>query len=69
MTVLDLRTFSASALADSEGLAVALRMLECRLADLDIPLDLILQDLCTIPNLFEFILSGEFLVLPDRIFI
>lgn len=66
MTILDPQTFAASTLADSEGLTAALRMLESCLAEPDIPLDLIVQDLCSVPNLFEFIVSGEFLVLVIR---
>ena len=61
MTVLDLQSFSANALADSEGLTAASRMLESCLAGPDIPLDLIVQDLCSAPNLFEFIVSGGFI--------
>ena len=62
MTVLDPQTFTASTLTSSEGLAAALRMLESCLAGPDIHLNLIVQDLCSVPNLFEFILSGEFVV-------
>lgn len=62
MTVLDPQAFDASTLADSEGLTVALRMLESCLEGPDISLDLILQDLCSVPNLFEFIVSGEFFI-------
>jgi len=62
-SALNLRAFAPSILADSEGLTVALRMFESCLAGPDIPLDLIVQDLCAIPNLFEFIVSGEFPVL------
>ncbi|KAF8554534.1 hypothetical protein OG21DRAFT_1462307 [Imleria badia] len=58
MTVLNLQTFAASTLADSEGISAALRMLESCLAGPDIPLDLIVQDLCLVPNLFEFIVSA-----------
>ena len=65
-SVLDLQAFDPSTLADSEGLTAALRMLEFCLTGPDIPLDLIVQDLCTIPNLFEFIVSGEFPVLVLR---
>ena len=65
-SALDLQIFAPSILADSEGLAAALRMLESCLAGPDIPLDLIVQDLCVIPNLFEFIVSGEFPVLVLR---
>ena len=60
---LDLRAFTASALASGEGLAAASRVLKSCLAGPDIPLDLIVQDLCSVPNLFEFIISGEFLIL------
>ena len=63
MTVLDLQTFAASTLANSEGLTAALTMLESCLAGPDAPLDLIVQDLCSVSNLFEFIFAGEFLVL------
>ena len=62
-TVLDLQAFSVSTLADSEGLAVAMRAIESCLAGPDISLDLILRDLCSVPNLFEFIISGQFIVL------
>ena len=62
MTVLDPQTFAASTLTSSEGLAAALRMLESCLAGPDIHLDLIVQDLCSVPDLFEFILSGEIVV-------
>lgn len=62
MTVLDPQTLVASTLADSEGLSAALKMLESCLAGPDLPLDLIVQDLCSVPSLFEFILSGELIV-------
>ena len=62
MTVLDPQTFAASTLASSKGLAAALRMLESCLAGPDIHLNLIVQDLCSVPNLFEFIFSGEFVM-------
>jgi hypothetical protein len=62
MTILDPQTFAARTLADSEGLAAATRMLESCLAGPDVPLDLIVQDLCSVPSLFEFIVSGESLV-------
>jgi len=65
-SALDLLAFAPSTLADSEGLTAALRMLDSCLAGPDIPLDLIVQDLCAIPNLFEFIVSGEFPVLVLR---
>jgi len=65
-SALDLQAFAPRILANSEGLTVALRMLESCLAGPDIPLDLIIQDLCAIPNLFEFIVSGEFPVLVLR---
>ncbi|KAI9567009.1 hypothetical protein HD554DRAFT_2039900 [Boletus coccyginus] len=52
------RIFAPSTLAESEGLTAALRTLESCLAGPDIPLDLIVQDLCVIPNLFEFIISA-----------
>lgn len=65
-TILDLQDFAARTLADSQGLTAALRMLESCLAGPDIPLDLIVQDLCSVPCLFEFIISGEFLVLILR---
>ncbi|KAI9566690.1 hypothetical protein HD554DRAFT_2315329 [Boletus coccyginus] len=55
---LDLLAFAPRTLANSEGLTAALRMLESCLAGPDIPLDLIVQDLCAIPNLFEFIVSA-----------
>ncbi|KAI9566710.1 hypothetical protein HD554DRAFT_2040083 [Boletus coccyginus] len=55
---LDLLAFAPRTLAHSEGLTAALRMLESCLAGPDIPLDLIVQNLCTIPNLFEFIVSA-----------
>ncbi|KAG8220598.1 hypothetical protein J3R82DRAFT_2824 [Butyriboletus roseoflavus] len=58
MTVLDLQTFAASTLANSEALTAALTMLESCLAGPDMPLDLIVQDLCAVPSLFEFILSA-----------
>ena len=58
MTVLDPQTFAASTLADSEGLAAALRMLESCFTGSDKPMDLIIQDLCSLPNLFEFTISG-----------
>ena len=67
MTVLDLQSFSANALADSEGLTAASRMLESCLAGPDIPLDLIVQDLCSAPNLFEFVASGELIRHRTRI--
>ncbi|KAI9567008.1 P-loop containing nucleoside triphosphate hydrolase protein [Boletus coccyginus] len=57
-SALDLQAFAPSTLADSEGLTAALRTLESCLAGPDIPLDLIVQDLCAIPNLFEFIVSA-----------
>ena len=63
MGALDLRAFTASILTSGEGLAAASRTLESCLAGPDIPLDLIVQDLCSVPNLFEFIISGEFLIL------
>jgi hypothetical protein len=66
MTILDLQTFAARTLADSERLTAALRMLESCLAGPDVPLDLIIQDLCSVPSLFEFIVSGEFVVLILR---
>ena len=69
MTVLDLQAFAASTLADGEGLATALRALESCLAGPDISLDVIVQDLCSVPNLFEFILSGAFLVLIFQAFL
>ncbi|KAI9462690.1 hypothetical protein HD554DRAFT_2175805 [Boletus coccyginus] len=58
MSALDLQAFAPSTLADSEGLTAALRMLKSCLAEPDIPLDLIVQDLCAIPDLFEFIVSA-----------
>ncbi|KAF8139771.1 hypothetical protein EV363DRAFT_1497668, partial [Boletus edulis] len=58
MTILDPQTFAASTLADSEGRTAALKMLESCLAGPDIPLDLIVQDLCSVPNLFESIVSA-----------
>ena len=62
MAVLDLQSFAANmALADSDGLTAALRMLESCLAGPDISLDLIVQDLYSAPNLFEFVVSGEFM--------
>ncbi|KIJ21330.1 hypothetical protein PAXINDRAFT_164864 [Paxillus involutus ATCC 200175] len=57
MSILNPQTFAASRLADSEGLSDALRMLESCLAGPDTRLDLIVQDLCSIPNLFEFVIS------------
>ncbi|KAF8837940.1 hypothetical protein BDN67DRAFT_908328 [Paxillus ammoniavirescens] len=57
MSVLNPQTFAASRLADSEGLSDAFRMLESCLAGPDTRLDLIVQDLCSIPNLFEFVIS------------
>ena len=69
VTVLDLQAFAASTLADGEGLATALRALESCLAGPDISLDVIVQDLCSVPNLFEFILSGAFLVLIFQAFL
>ena len=60
MTVLDPQAFAVSTLADSEGLAAALRILESCLAGSDNPLDLVVQDLCSVNNLFEFIISGVF---------
>ena len=66
MTMLDPQTFAARTLADSECLTAALRTLESCLAGPDVPLDLIVQDLCSVPGLFEFIVSGEFLVLILR---
>ena len=66
-SALDLRAFAPSTLTDSEGLTAALRMLKSCLAEPDIPLDLIVQDLCAVPNLFEYIVSGEFSVLVLRI--
>ncbi|KAI9462689.1 hypothetical protein HD554DRAFT_2288449 [Boletus coccyginus] len=53
-----MQAFAPSTLADSEGLTAASRMLKSCLAGPDIPLDLIVQDLCAIPNLFEFIVSA-----------
>ncbi|KAF8439470.1 hypothetical protein L210DRAFT_3480852 [Boletus edulis BED1] len=58
MTILDPQTFAASTLADSEGRTAALKMLASCLAGPDIPLDLIVQDLCSVPNLFETIVSA-----------
>ena len=66
-SALDLQAFAPSTLAHSEGLTAALTMLESCLAGPDIPLDLIVQDLCAIPNLFEFIVPGEFPVLVLRV--
>ncbi|KAF8838026.1 hypothetical protein BDN67DRAFT_972122 [Paxillus ammoniavirescens] len=57
MTVLNPLTFAASRLADSDGLSDALTMLESCLTSPDSRLDLILQDLCSVPNLFEFVIS------------
>ncbi|KAF9242380.1 hypothetical protein BU15DRAFT_43965 [Melanogaster broomeanus] len=62
MSVLIPQTFSASRLADSGGLSDAFTMLESCLAGPDTRLDLILQDLCSVPNLFEFVMSGEWLI-------
>ena len=62
MVVLDPQAFAASTLADSEGLAAALRSLESCLAGSEKPLDLIIQELCYVPSLFEFIISGAFFV-------
>ena len=61
MIVLDLQSFAVDTLANSEGLIAALRMLESCLAGPDVPLDLIVQDLCSAPNLFEFVVSGGFI--------
>ncbi|KAF9219473.1 hypothetical protein BS17DRAFT_760990 [Gyrodon lividus] len=57
MTVLNPQIFVSSRLAESLGLTDAFRVLESCLASPDMRLDLIVQDLCSVPGLFEFMIT------------
>ncbi|KAF9224470.1 hypothetical protein BS17DRAFT_766503 [Gyrodon lividus] len=57
MTVLNPQIFAGSHLADSDSLSDALGILESCLAGPDTRLDSIVQDLCSVSGLFEFVIS------------